>query len=549
MYVNGVLDDASGINKTGTRTATGGTVSIGNRGALDRNYDGFQDEFCIWNRVMTAAEISADAAGSPPPSSGLLLYYKMDEASGTSLTDSSGSSLAGTISGASYTTTDVPFKERTAASNRAATQDMKASLRLDGSSAYATIPHSSNWNTSTFTISVWVKRIKTPTVVFGRFFQKRNSGGTQGFGFFSNTGGTSEANCSPFWEATGSGGNGSVSDTYLPRNEWRHYVLTFDGTNVGMYANGVAKTPGTITGTHTPANSDNLIFNTNQVAGGGNYGSFQYKSIRFINRVVTPSEAVALYNSSFTGATGDYPAQEGAGTVLYDTSGNANNGTITSGIYTSDVPAKKRALVGANLVYNGDFEFAPPSATNVPTTGTTVFIDGSAAGSSTSGIFGWGVNRVNTNASAGFDYTTSHSGSCSMKLSTLNSSGRVRVFPMMRAFGALTAADIPSLVPALPNTSYTLTGWIKTNNVTTNGAYMQLIQVNGNNLSTATVTSTALLTGTNDWTFVTATVTTGSGTRYIAPNLGLDVAGNVSDAWFDDIVITPTTNTVRSLVS
>jgi hypothetical protein len=120
---------------------------------------------------------------------------------------------------------------------------------------------------------------------------------------------------------------------------------------------------------------------------------------------------------------------------------------------------------------------------------------------------------------------------------------------MMRAFGALTAADIPSLVPALPNTSYTLTGWIKTNNVTTNGAYMQLIQVNGNNLSTATVTSTALLTGTNDWTFVTATVTTGSGTRYIAPNLGLDVAGNVSDAWFDDIVITPTTNTVRSLVS
>ena len=59
---------------------------------------GQQDELRIWNRALTAPEIALNYNLSLPSGTpGLLLYYKADESSGQTLTDSSGNNNGGTL--------------------------------------------------------------------------------------------------------------------------------------------------------------------------------------------------------------------------------------------------------------------------------------------------------------------------------------------------------------------------------------------------------------------------------------------------------------------
>jgi hypothetical protein len=93
-----------------------------------------------------------------------------------------------------------------------------------------------------------------------------------------------------------------------------------------------------------------------------------------------------------------------------------------------------------------------------------------------------------------------------------------------------------TMIPVLPNTSYTVTGWAKTNNVNTNSVYIDALEYYGN-LGVNATNSTNKLSGTQDWTQLTKTFTTGSVTRFILIVLRNNVAGNVSDAWYDDITL------------
>ena len=61
-------------------------------------FQGQQDELRIWNRALTAPEIALNYNLSLPSGTpGLLLYYKADETSGQTLTDSSGNNNGGTL--------------------------------------------------------------------------------------------------------------------------------------------------------------------------------------------------------------------------------------------------------------------------------------------------------------------------------------------------------------------------------------------------------------------------------------------------------------------
>jgi hypothetical protein len=98
LYLDGTSYAATTTNKGGSRVnISGDTIQIGNRSGSDRAFNGLIDEFCVWNRVLTTDEIAADFCKMEIPSSGLILRYKMDEASGA-LTDSSASGLTGTAS-------------------------------------------------------------------------------------------------------------------------------------------------------------------------------------------------------------------------------------------------------------------------------------------------------------------------------------------------------------------------------------------------------------------------------------------------------------------
>jgi hypothetical protein len=186
---------------------------------------------------------------------------------------------------------------------------------------------------------------------------------------------------------------------------------------------------------------------------------------------------------------------------------------------------------------NYDFETAPPF-TAAQTTDN--WIDGTATGSSTN-VYGWWASPRATAIAVQFDSTVSFSGTYSLKISTTNTTGRARIWNAKGSAGSLVANSTqqPYLTPVTPGGTYTMTAQVKTNNVAAGGASIGISEFNSS-FVVGTTTGSSGLTGTNNWTFQTATVTVSATTNWVALGLSNDVAGNVSDAWFDAITFTGT---------
>ncbi len=109
LYVNGTLYSQTSwaytITPNTMNMLLGGYDPPGNgvnAGAAARYLNGRMDEVRLWNIARTQAQISANYNASVPGnSSGLVAYYKFDEASGTSVTDASATNNNGTIINAS----------------------------------------------------------------------------------------------------------------------------------------------------------------------------------------------------------------------------------------------------------------------------------------------------------------------------------------------------------------------------------------------------------------------------------------------------------------
>jgi hypothetical protein len=180
-----------------------------------------------------------------------------------------------------------------------------------------------------------------------------------------------------------------------------------------------------------------------------------------------------------------------------------------------------------------------PSTLSAQTNASSRWIDGTAAGSSAKLAYGWAIVSLTANAAAGFDDTTFHSGNYSMKLSTLNSTGAITVGSYRT--NSPTASSAFELFLLKPNTAYTLTGWIKTNNVAASGAWIDCREFSSS-FATLATTSTNKLSGTNNFIEVTVMFTTNASTVFGGVFLRNNVAGNIADAWFDDVVLSPTSS-------
>lgn len=204
----------------------------------------------------------------------------------------------------------------------------------------------------------------------------------------------------------------------------------------------------------------------------------------------------------------------------------------------ADLNVNKSENTGAyenvgNVIPNSDFERAPTftAATNT----VSRWIDGTAGGSTTSTGFVWAIptGGLVATASAQFDSSTSHSGSNSMKLTTGDATGTISVSTLA---GSAAATTMYETIPLKASTKYILNAWCKTSTVASNSAFIDLRQYNASATAIATNSSNKL-SGTNDWTLLTLTVTTDAtcttGTIFLRNN----VAGSVGSAWFDDITL------------
>jgi len=105
LYINGVQSGTPAKSTSISGITTTNPLRIGNY-SVDtiRSFNGIIDSPHIWNRALTATEVSDLYYNNIVPTSGLVAQYLFNEASGTTALDTSGNGNDGTISGATYTT-------------------------------------------------------------------------------------------------------------------------------------------------------------------------------------------------------------------------------------------------------------------------------------------------------------------------------------------------------------------------------------------------------------------------------------------------------------
>jgi hypothetical protein len=146
--------------------------------------------------------------------------------------------------------------------------------------------------------------------------------------------------------------------------------------------------------------------------------------------------------------------------------------------------------------------------------------------------FGWYAAQTATAWSAEFDSAVTRTGRLTLKLSATDATGRFIVRTLPTTGGSTLERASKYGFAIKPLTEYRFRCYVKTENVATNSVSIRASVINSNG-TTATAYDSSALSGTNDWSLLERTFTTGASDAWFEPQVRLSVAGNISDAWFD----------------
>jgi len=212
----------------------------------------------------------------------------------------------------------------------------KGALKLDGSTDYIAVENATSLNPTTVTVSIWVKRNGYQSQTAN--YLRRNY--NDAYAILSSP--TSDSavrfrihNGTTYPESP---------HTTLALDEWTNIVGTYDLANVKIYKNGVfvGQTAHTSAISYSSANTTLTIGRDDPVA--GRYMNANYGSVLIYSRALSAVEVAQNYEaqkSKFANTivqsglvlnldAGNIYSYAGAGTTIYDVSGNSNNGTLTN---------------------------------------------------------------------------------------------------------------------------------------------------------------------------------------------------------------------------
>jgi len=234
QHLVGVIDGSGGatfyINGTSVGTASGGgtsgtasTIHLGQRNPnANEWFEGKIDDVRIYNYAFTQAQVAWLYNKGKP-----VAHYRFNESSGTDAWDESGNNNGTITIGGTGSQTTIA-QARTAG----ATGKFGRCLSLDGTDDYATTGYagfpSGNNNR---TISAWIKPSDVSTdnqtlLVYGTTATR------QGFSFDLDQ---NALMVQTYAQAASAG-----STTTLSTGTWYHAAVTYDGTTITYYVNGVA---------------------------------------------------------------------------------------------------------------------------------------------------------------------------------------------------------------------------------------------------------------------------------------------------------------------
>jgi len=142
------------------------------------------------------------------------------------------------------------------------------------------------------------------------------------------------------------GGNKALSST-LSVNQWFHFVITSDGSNVIVYQNG--SIAGTSAGTASFAQSLNITSGLLQSTSSNGVSNYIYDQVLFYNTALNGSDVTALYTQSSVPKTGNLLRR-------YDWEQNAND---SIGGYTASLVSSPTYVVGKTLIPSTIVESTP----------------------------------------------------------------------------------------------------------------------------------------------------------------------------------------------
>lgn len=450
-----------------------------------------------------------------------------------------------TIGGATGTgtattySTDTPVQLKTAIDWGA-----RSSLSFDGVDDQLVIPHSSDFTFGGefgFDVLLKLSTFQYDTEILGK-------GIGAGFPFalrWINNNGTVRF-------ATYDGTLGTNLDYVL---NWQNAYARITGTKTGgvkrLYIDGQLVAQGT---DNVVATTDNAL----DITIGNRTSSTKWwkggvKSARIWNRAPTHAEIIDLHFNNIVpqdGLVDDLDFNEGAGTTVYDQSGNGNNGTITGATWSAEVPNAPHVPIGGNMIKNGDFSYVP--VVNVAQTTGGTWMNGTVGGSTNTvhkDLFGWflELRRGTATYSAMFDESVTYKGKPSVKIVVTAQTGGEVAVKRSSNVGVGWSAGAVGLIPVKPSTSYIARVAIKTDNIvggTSTSANLSIAQVTvtkATYLTQATVATN--ITGTQDFIEYELTFTTNASAYFVDVITAIREA--TGTAWFSDISLLPTTPVVN----
>jgi len=207
-------------------------------------------------------------------------------------------------------------------------------LSFDGSNDEVVIPHSDDFNVSSFTVDTYINVTTVPSTnsYNAIICHKDSSGNGYGVALYENHTGIM------YLLSDINGVKTYCNCTYLVVDTWYHIVVTYDANThmLTFYINGNKIDSIFVSEVPAHAIADLMI-------GGPPYTGL-YKNfnglmdyIRLYNRALTPSEVKANYygkndNCVTDGLVGYWKFDEGSGTTASDSSGKGHDGTLENGV-------------------------------------------------------------------------------------------------------------------------------------------------------------------------------------------------------------------------
>ena len=269
LYLNGVLETQLVAGNFTPRFDSIQHAALGtalnSNGSASGAFQGALDEVRIWNVARDASQIQSAMTDVLPSAPGLIGRWSLDEGTGTSISDSSGSGVTGTLKNGPTWVAGSPF-----APTPQLPGDYGVHLKgTTGAADYISLGPAPNLGAASFTVETWFKRDGTgvttttgtggltavvPLVTKGR---SDGEGNATDINYFLGISGSVLA---ADFEEGASGASPGLNHpltgiTPLVNNQWYHGAVTYDGVTLQLYLNGVLEATAVV---DRPARADSV---------------------------------------------------------------------------------------------------------------------------------------------------------------------------------------------------------------------------------------------------------------------------------------------------